>query len=51
MQMTGGEFLAKNKGFCAKATLLKVLGPLGPWIKNIGHGARFVRLPCDQRKS
>jgi hypothetical protein len=45
MQMTAGESLAKNKGYLAKAKLLEVLGSYEPWIKNIGHGARFVRLP------
>lgn len=47
MQMTGGDFLAKNKGFCAKAKLLEVLGPSGPGIKNIGHGAIFLSLPWN----
>jgi len=48
--MTGASFLAKNKDYQAKPTLLQVLGPSVPGIKDIGHGAIFLGPPCDHRK-
>jgi hypothetical protein len=36
-QMTTGDFLAKNKGYLAKATCLSLFGLCGPGIKNIGQ--------------